>query len=447
MTNTMPHTILFVDDEIPILKALQRLFRKSKYQILVANSGQEGIKQLKNCSSPISLIVSDQKMPEMSGSQFLEQAKKISPDSFRFLLTGYSDMDAVADAINKGEIHRYFTKPWNDNDLKLQVQQVLKEYDLILENKRLTALTQQQNHQLFKISKILNEKVKNATKILNHKNKELEANLFNMINLFGSLVEIHIPHLKGHGERVSKYAKEIADVMQLSAKEIRNIEIAGLLHDIGKINFTEKLIKNETHKWSGQEKNIYLTHPETGSTMIQFIEQLEDVANLILCHHENLDGSGFPNKLNEDKIPLGSKIIAVADGYDKIFNLKIDADKYVQSYLKKDGYTKDALNDGQLRQQGAILYLKQHAFTWYDPDVVKAFLESLKKQGVYSKNERIVKLEELKEGMILTRHLYTINKRFLLPFNTFLTESYIDKLKAIHMNDPIENIFCQSKKV
>ena len=130
------HSILLVDDEISITKALKRLFRKDGYKILIASSGKEGLETLKNAAGPVSLIISDQQMPEMDGAQFLEKAKDIFPDAIRFLLTGYSDMDAIIDAVNKGEIHRYLTKPWNDDDLLLQIRQSLKQYELTLENRR-----------------------------------------------------------------------------------------------------------------------------------------------------------------------------------------------------------------------------------------------------------------------------------------------------------------------
>jgi response regulator RpfG family c-di-GMP phosphodiesterase len=95
------HTIMAVDDEASITKALHRLFRKDDYQLLTASSGPEGLELLKNAEKPVSLIISDQRMPGMNGSQFFEQAKKFFPDAIRFLLTGYSDMDAIVDAINK----------------------------------------------------------------------------------------------------------------------------------------------------------------------------------------------------------------------------------------------------------------------------------------------------------------------------------------------------------
>jgi CheY-like chemotaxis protein len=121
---------MVVDDEKSSIKALHRLFRKEGHQIFTASNGQEGLEVLRKMKKPVSLIISDQRMPGMNGAQFLERAKKIFPDAIRFLLTGYSDMDAIVEAINKGEIHRYLTKPWDYNDLMLLVRQSLEQYEL-----------------------------------------------------------------------------------------------------------------------------------------------------------------------------------------------------------------------------------------------------------------------------------------------------------------------------
>lgn len=97
------HRLLFVDDEPSITKSLQRLFRREGYEISTALSGKQGLEKLKEAEKPFSLIISDQRMPGMTGAQFLEKAKKIFPNAMRILLTGYSDMDAIVDAINKGD--------------------------------------------------------------------------------------------------------------------------------------------------------------------------------------------------------------------------------------------------------------------------------------------------------------------------------------------------------
>ena len=178
MSLEQKHTLLFVDDEVSITKALQRLFRREGYYILTASSGQEGLALLGKAEKPVSLIISDQRMPQMTGAQFLEKAKEIFPDAIRFLLTGYSDMDAIVDAVNKGEIHRYLTKPWNDDDLLLQVRQGLDQYELVLENRRLLVLTNKQNKELSELNKDLEKKVEKRTQEIREKNESLkEANI------------------------------------------------------------------------------------------------------------------------------------------------------------------------------------------------------------------------------------------------------------------------------
>ena len=109
-------TLLLVDDEEKILSSLERLFRKEGYTILRADSGKQGLNFLKKYT--INVILSDQKMPEMTGVEFLSKAKILYPDTIRIILSGYSDLESILDAINKGEIFRFVTKPW-DNDLQI----------------------------------------------------------------------------------------------------------------------------------------------------------------------------------------------------------------------------------------------------------------------------------------------------------------------------------------
>ncbi len=157
------HTLLLVDDENAITRALRRLFRKEGYRILTAQSGAEGLERLAQSKNPVSLIISDQRMPQMNGARFLEATKEIYPEAIRYLLTGYSEMDPLIQAVNKGEIDRYLTKPWNDEDLLLQVRQSLQHYELISENRRLSALTIQQNKELSEINHHLEKKVEQRT--------------------------------------------------------------------------------------------------------------------------------------------------------------------------------------------------------------------------------------------------------------------------------------------
>ena len=139
----MRPTILFVDDEENILSALVRLFRKEDYEIITATSGMDALKIMEE--KDISVVVSDNRMPGMTGIDLLAKAKEISPDAMRIMLTGYSDLEAAIAAINKGEVYRFITKPWNDEELKLTVMQSLEHRDLVLKNRTLTKTVKMQS--------------------------------------------------------------------------------------------------------------------------------------------------------------------------------------------------------------------------------------------------------------------------------------------------------------
>lgn len=437
------HLLLFVDDEESITKSLQRLFRKEGYEIYTASSGQEGLERLKEVGKPFSLIISDQRMPGMNGAEFLENAKKIFPQAIRILLTGYSDMDAIVDAVNKGEIHRYFTKPWNDDDLVLQIRQSLEQYELVVENRRLLALTKKQNTELKELNNSLEEKVAERTREVIEKNEELsslnrqlEASLYNTVRAFASLVEMLTPTLAGHGRRVGAVSRKIAQELGLTEDEVAQIEIAGILHDIGKLGFSEKLLKYKEDDWNGQDKALFRKHPEQGQAAVQFINKLDHAGILIRCHHEQYDGQGYPAQLAEEEIPLGSRIIAVADAYDRIVKLKVIDGDTLKKASKEADVAQGHLTE-EVLQKAAVLHMREHAFTRYDPDIVKVFLAVLKTQGMEFGREKEVSIEDLKEDMVLSKSLHSSSGRFLLPHNTVLTEDLIGKLKTIHSLDPI----------
>jgi len=107
--------VLCVDDEPHILNALQRLLRKEDFQVVTARDVEEGLAVL--ASRPVQLVISDQRMPGMTGVEFLQKVKELFPDAVRVILSGYADVGVIVDSINKGEIYRFLTKPWNDEEL------------------------------------------------------------------------------------------------------------------------------------------------------------------------------------------------------------------------------------------------------------------------------------------------------------------------------------------
>jgi adenylate cyclase len=405
------HTIMTVDDEAAITKALLRLFRKENYKILTASSAPEGLGLLKNTEKPVSLIISDQRMPEMSGSEFLEQTRKIFPNAIRFLLTGYSDMDAVIDAINKGGIHRYLSKPWNDEDLKIQVRQSLEQYELAMENKR------------------------------------LEGSLFGTVKLLSSLIETLNPMLGNYMKQVGMISRTIAEDYDLSKEELDQIEIAGMIHDIGLLGVPEHIILKDKEDMTQKEFMMFSQHPTIGKMCLDAVEYLDQASLIVLHHHEYYDGKGFPHHLRREEIPLGSRIIGVVADYCKIiYTWPKDVDeitKKARNFLGPAANNIDIDDPGKMLAAIAKKIILLGAEQKYDLQVVSTLMKKLgeKEREESKKQMKIVSIsvEELKEGMVLAKNLRSKDGRILVQKDASLKESSIETLQILVENEVVEN--------
>src|SRR3989442_992244 len=161
------HTVLFVDDEVNILKALQRLLRAEDMNVLCASRASEALELLEN--HPTQVVVTDQRMPEMAGVDLLAHVRERQPDIVRMMLTGYTEMKVAVDAINRGEIYRLITKPWNDDELRATLRQAFDHADLKAEIKRLNQVTREQNFKLQDMNHNLEGKLRDRTKQLAQK--------------------------------------------------------------------------------------------------------------------------------------------------------------------------------------------------------------------------------------------------------------------------------------
>lgn len=149
--------LLLVDDEENILKALRRVLRKDGYEILMARSGEQGMDLLKDHA--VGVIITDQRMPQMTGTQFLSQVRERYPDTMRIVLSGYTELESVTDAINRGHIYKFLTKPWEDDLLRSNIQEAFESYELRQENLRLARELRTANEELSRFNKELGHRV------------------------------------------------------------------------------------------------------------------------------------------------------------------------------------------------------------------------------------------------------------------------------------------------
>ncbi|MDD4357549.1 MAG: HD domain-containing protein [Smithellaceae bacterium] len=323
--NTLPltplkykHSILVVDDEEAILDLMKITLADQGYDLHMAGSAEEGLKILKK-SPNFSLIISDQIMPGMLGVQFFAQARQICPNAMRVLLTGYTDMDAIIEAVNSGGIHLYITKPWRKDELLYSIRQILSRAELLIENQQLNELVKKQNEALMELNKNLEEKVRLKTLHLEQSALELKTS-YERIQLIlegaelamSKIVESRDPYTAGHEQQVAKIASTIARSMSLPDIQIEAIRVAGALHDIGKIAVPSEIL-TKPGRLNKLEMEMVKTHAQNAYDILKTIEFPYPIAKIILQHHERMDGSGYPQGLKGEEILLEARIIGVAD--------------------------------------------------------------------------------------------------------------------------------------
>ena len=422
---TVRPIVLFVDDEENILKSLQRLTMDQPFETEVAGSGEAGLQKLAALGN-VALIVSDQRMPGMNGAEFLQQSQQLAPDAIRMLLTGYSDLSAAADAINKGGASRYLNKPWNDDDLLQTLRGAVETWQLAQENRRLQAIVQAQNEELKQWNENLKNRVLQQTTAIRKKADDLNEALIQlkhnyngMISAFSSLVEMRGHRIQQHARNVSELATSAAREYGLLPEEIETIKIAALLHDIGEIGIPERVLTLSPEMMNPDDFALYSQHPVRGQMAIDGIADLRPAGVLIRHHHEHINGTGFPDGLKGSAIPIGARILAYADQLDR------------------------AVAAGGDTAEQALTRVELGLGIKLDPSLQRTF-RKVAKYAYFSMPEldpnATVELElrpdELRTGMILTKDVISGTGLLLLNKGVVLDHVQVEAIKRYYQLDP-----------
>jgi len=355
-----PAHILCVDDEPNVLKSLRRLFRGSEYIVHLADGGAKGLEVLEQ--EPIDLIISDMRMPQMDGAEFLTQAATRWPDVVRILLTGYADIESTVAAVNQGKIYSYCSKPWEDDEIKALVAKAIDEKRLREERLQLFEIINRQNDELKDLNNNLEERVEKRNEQLNKALKQLsnshgvlKKQYKDAIKVFAKIVEKRPGILTGHSLYIANHGLQVAAFLNMSEKECDHVMYAGLLLQIGKMALTDDLLSKPYFLLD--KKGNFLKHALEGAELLEDMEQLKDASILIKHQYERYDGSGLPDKLEGEEIPLGSRILAVIR----------DFISYKQGYM-----TGTVMTDDEVKE-----LLVHNKKIYYDPNVVDTFLAIL----------------------------------------------------------------------
>ncbi len=276
VTEIKSGTILFVDDEQSVLNALQRLLADTEHSCIFCSSPFEALELVKK--EKIQVVVSDNQMPGMTGIDFLYRLRILSPDTVRIMMTAYANLGVAIAAINQSEAFRFITKPWDNDELLTLVDEAVARYEM-----RTTMRSRDES----------------------------------LYRSLAHTVELKDPYTRGHCDRVADYAERLAHALGIEEPLLTCIRHGSILHDCGKIGVPEEVL-NFPGKLTLAEFEIIKQHPDWGTQVAREANLPEAVVNVILYHHERIDGSGYPAGLTGNSIPLEARIAAIADVFDAI---------------------------------------------------------------------------------------------------------------------------------
>ena len=290
--------VLIVDDETPLRELLVELLTGKGYECQDSPSGDNALRLLEQ--QPFDIVISDLRMPGISGLTLLEQVREKYPQIAFLMATADDDIQNGIRAMKLGA-NDYLVKPFQLEGVLASVQRALerKQLEIEVENYR----------------RNLEEIVEQRTKQLNTAMKRIELNYDETLEALGAALDLRDTETEGHSRRVSRYCLEMARAMGCSDEERKQIRRGAYLHDIGKIGTPDSILL-KPGKLTPEETTIMQSHARIGYDLVCRIAFLAPAAEIVRTHQDRYDGTGYPQGLGGNEIPLGGRIFAVADTLD-----------------------------------------------------------------------------------------------------------------------------------
>lgn len=300
--------ILLIDDEPMITTTLSTLIEMMlDYEVITYNSPKALIESGILESEKIDLVISDFIMPYMNGLDLLSVIKEKQPNIVPILLTGYSDKESAIKSINELGLYYYLEKPWDNNELIKVIQNGIEKAKLEKELGQKLVVIEKKNQEISRLYDLLRRDF----------DKEM-GNVLEFIVSLTNLVEAKDAYTENHTRRVADLAIALGKRKSLDKEQLKHIEIGAMIHDIGKVSTPESIL-NKPSALTKEEFEIMKAHPEAGARIIRPISSLQIPSELVLSHHEKLDGSGYPNGLRGEEISIETRIITICDIFDALY--------------------------------------------------------------------------------------------------------------------------------
>jgi putative two-component system response regulator len=349
--------VLIVDDEIGPRESL-RMILKPNYNVFTVENGYAAIQMVKQIDPDI--ITLDLKMPGLSGIDALKEIRESAPDVIVIIITGYGTLQSAIEAIRYG-VFDYISKPFN-------VPEIMAIIDRSVQRKRLNLKIKEFLSHFFddtmkgqKSPDLLVESGIKGLANVNWANGGLSdnQNCLEFAKVLAHTLEEKDPYTSGHSERVCYYSDLMGKRLSLQAKERGELQIASYLHDIGKIGISDRFI-NKKGTLTTTDWTMIKQHTQKSIDLLAPLRLSSNILSYIQHHHEHFDGTGYPDGLSGEQIPLGARIIAISDSYDSMTSAR--------PYRKP-------LSDGEAKSELLKWSEKQ-----FDPHLISTFLDLLKEK-------------------------------------------------------------------
>jgi response regulator RpfG family c-di-GMP phosphodiesterase len=411
--------VLLVDDEESILNSLRRLLRGQPYDVLLATSGAQALEIM--AQQPIALVMSDARMPNMDGATLLAHIHQRYPDTIRIMLTGYADPSAIIKAINEGQIHRYISKPWHDEEMLLTLRQSLAYRHSERERLRLVQETWEQNEQLKLLNATLEKHVASRTAelqqtadMLDLAYEELKRSYVTGTEVFSLLANLRLPPAKQTNSQIIELVRVYCQRHGLDEGTGRDLTMAAALYNIGKLSWTDNMMTAPADLLHHTDRERYRGYPKQSESLLMTLDPMKDAARLILHHQERWDGNGFPDRLKGEAIPFGSRLLKLAVDFIEL--------------------QRGLILERQMNSDEALVYIRNYAGRLYDPGMVEDFIQVcaayLCDVSLADPAVKVLTTREVAAGMILTRNLNADNGMLLLNAGKVLSGALVEKLIA-----------------
>ena len=334
-----PHCVV-ADDEPRLRQVLGRLMRQEGFTCHEAASGVEGLELVGRL--PVSLVLTDLRMPHMDGLELLRELRARHPDVAVVMITAVADVDMAVRALTLGATD-YLTKPFNLDEVRARVAQAMEKRRLRLE------IRDYQEHLEARVAV---------------QARRIEELFLAGIQSLVEALEVKDPYTRGHSDRVSRYSVEIARALGMDADMVRQVELGGHVHDVGKIGVREAVL-NKPGPLTDDEYLHIMQHPVVGWQILAPLMSDAPVAlGIVRSHHERWDGEGIPDRLAGTDIPYEARIAAVADAFDAMTS------------------TRPYRPGRRMSVSAAIEEMEAHSGLQFDPDILEVFVRLVREGAV-----------------------------------------------------------------